>query len=199
MRRACVKRPEFIVAVITCVPLLVTACDAGPNRALEATPAVSQAPSEVSPSSSATTSKAPVPTKLPMPCDPGAGFPVHKDGCPDPEPDTGWLTAADGRMSLTPFQTLRNDAEGEAYARDHGEEYPFSDDYFDASNGTSHPLEITRGTVCTGVIRVGYREPLQDHVVDCDELAKVAERGRVPLAVWLSGSEVVQASELYRP
>lgn len=134
-----------------------------------------------------------------MPCNPGSGFPIRQDGCPDPEPETGWLTATDDHLSLTPFRTLGNDAEGEAYAREHGAEYPFSNDYFDAPNGASHPLEITQGTVCSGIILVGYQEPLADHVVTCDELVKIAERRRIPTAVWYSAEQVIQASELYRP
>lgn len=102
-------------------------------------------------------------------------------------------------VSLTPFRTLGNDAEGEAYALDHGQEFPFPNDYFDAPNGAGHPLEFAPHTVCTGIIQVGYREPLKDHVVACDELVEGAARRRLPVAVWLSGGEVIQASELYRP
>jgi hypothetical protein len=134
-----------------------------------------------------------------MPCNPGSGFPVRKSGCPDPEPESGWIQASDNGLSLTTFRTLRNDAEGEAYARVHGEEYPFPNDYFDAPTGDSQTLELTRDTVCTGIIQVGYREPLKDHVVTCKELTQVAERTRLPVAVWLSDGEVIQASELYRP
>lgn len=134
-----------------------------------------------------------------MPCNPGSGFPVPQDGCSDPEPETGWLRATEDSLRLAPFRTLGNDPEGEAYARKHGEEYPFANDYFDAPNGASHPLELRHGTVCTGTILVGYREPLTDHVVSCDELVKVAERRRIPVAVWVSSGRVIQASELYRP
>jgi hypothetical protein len=187
-----VKRFLLVVAVIG-LPLFVAACKAASNEAVE----VSKSPSAVPPSSGPTTrtTKAAV---GPMPCNPGSGFPVRKDGCPDPEPETGWLIATEG-LNLAPFRTFGNDAEGEAYARKHGEEYPFSNDYFDAPNGASHPLEFTHGTVCTGIILVGYREPLTDHVVSCRELMKVAERRRIPVAVWFSGGKVIQASELYRP
>lgn len=124
---------------------------------------------------------------------------MPKAGCPDPAPQTGWLTASDLGMTLTPFRTLHNDEEGQAFAREHGEEYPFPNDYFDAPGGASHPIAFTQGTVCTGVILVGYREPLMDHVVSCDELVKASERRRVPVAVWFTGGEVLQASEMYRP
>ena len=135
----------------------------------------------------------------PMLCDPGAGFPVHRAGCPDPEPTTGWLAVSKAGLTLSPFRTLGNDAEGAAYAREHGEEYPFPNDYFDAAAGASHPFEITPSAACTGIILVGYREPLADHVVSCDDLVDVAERRPVPVAVWQSDGEVVQVSELYRP
>lgn len=194
------KRSLLVVVVIGLL-LLVAACGAGQNRGVKATPTVSDVPSETSTPSTSATVKAAKPAKQLMPCEPGAGFPVDKDGCPDPEPETGWVAASDGSLSLTPFRTLGNDAEGEAYAREHGEEYPFSNDYFDAPNGDTHLLAINEHTVCTGIILVGYQSPLRDHVVSCDELVKVAERRRVPVpvAVWFSGDEVIQVSELYRP
>ena len=193
-----VNRSLRIVAAIGLL-LFVAACGAEQNRGVTATPTVSAAPAELSTPSPSATVKAAKPGKQLMPCDPGSGFPVHKDGCPDPEPETGWLAASNDSPSLTPFRTLGNDAEGEAYAREHGEEYPFSNDYFDAPNGASHPLEITQRTVCTGIILVGYQGPLADHVVSCDELVTVAARRRIPVAVWFSGDKVIQASELYRP
>ena len=87
-----------------------------------------------------------------MPCDPGSGFPLQKAGCPDPSPQTGWVSASNGHVSLSPFRTLGNDAEGEAYAVKHGEDYPFPNDYFDAPMGANHPLALTDSTVCTGII-----------------------------------------------
>lgn len=196
-RHTRVKRSLLVVVAIGL--LLLVACGAEQERGVKATPAVSDAPSETTAPSSSATVKAAKPAKQRMPCDPGSGFPVPKGGCPDPEPETGWLAAPNDSLSLTPFRTLGNDAEGEAYAREHGEEYPFPNDYFDAPSGPSHPLEVTQRTVCTGIILVGYQEPLADHVVSCDELVKISERRRVPVAVWFSGDEVIQASELYRP
>ena len=189
-----VKRSLLMVAVIGLL-LPVAACGTEQNRGAKAAPPVSDAPSEISTPSTSETVKAAKPAKQLMPCDPGSGFPVHKDGCPNAEPETGWLAASNDILSLTPFRTLRN----EAYAREHGEEYPFSNDYFDAPTGPGHPLGINQRTVCTGIILVGYQGPLTDHVVSCDELVKVAERRRIPVAVWFSGDKVIQASELYRP
>lgn len=193
-----VKRSLLLVAVIGLL-LLVAACGAEQNRGAKTTPTASDAPSEGSTPSTSATVKTSEPAQQLMPCDPGSGFPVHTDGCPDPEPETGWLAASNDGLTLTPFRTLRNDAEGEAYAREHGEEYPFPNDYFDAPNGASHPLEISQRTVCTGIMLVGYQEPLTDHVVACDDLVRVAERRRVPVVVWFSGGKAIQASELYRP
>lgn len=143
------------------------------------------------------------------PCDPGGGFPQQKAGCPDPEPETGWLTAGpDGVLTMRPFRTLGNDAEGKAYAQSHGLEYPYPNDYLDAPDGSAHGLELQPGTVCTGIILVGYESPLRDHVVDCGELVSAASPGdggdhaegpAIPVAVWLQGADVVQVSELYRP
>lgn len=102
-------------------------------------------------------------------------------------------------MSLAAFRTLTNGPEGKAYAQEHGVDYPFPNDYFDAPLGTVHPLELSESTACTGVILVGYKEPLKDHAVPCDDLVAVAEGRRVPVAAWVSGGKVIQVSELYRP
>lgn len=98
-----------------------------------------------------------------------------------------------------PFRTLGNDAQGKVHAQAYDLDYPFPNDYFDAPDGASHPVTFAETSVCTGVILVGYREPLTDHVVTCEQLVEVATRRRVPLALWSSGGEVLQASELYRP
>jgi hypothetical protein len=141
------------------------------------------------------------PTTALPPCDPGGGFPTARDGCPDAEPETGWLKRdSGGGLSLRPFRTLGNDAEGKAYAERRGLEFPFPNDYFDAPTGAPHAFELDRDTVCTGIIVVGYREPLEDHAVDCTALVDAAAaRGRVSVAVWQDGVRVVQVSELYRP
>lgn len=132
-----------------------------------------------------------------MPCDPGRLR--DKEGCPDPDPETGWVTAKDGALTLQPFRTLGNDREGRAYARKHDLDFPFPNDYLDVRDGPAHPLALASGTVCTGIVVVGYREPLKDRVVPCDEFVKAAEQQRVTSAVWSSGADVVQLSELYRP
>jgi hypothetical protein len=188
-----VRRFLLVVAVIG-LPLFAAACGAASNETDE----VSTPPPAALPASGPTTGATKA-AMAPMPCNPGSGFPARKAGCSDPEPETGWLLATEDGLSLAPFRTLGNDAEGEAYARQHGEEYPFPNDYFDAPDGAGHPLALGHGTVCTGIIVVGYREPLTDHVVSCDELVKVAEGRRIPVAVWVSGGTVIQASELYRP
>jgi hypothetical protein len=102
-------------------------------------------------------------------------------------------------MTLQPFRTFGNDASGKAYAEAHGVEFPFSNDYYDAPTGHPYVLGLDPDTVCTGIIMVGYRDPLADHVVACTDLTGVAARQRVPVAVWRDGRHVVQVSELYRP
>lgn len=194
-----VKRQLLVVAVVAIGSMFVTACHADSNDAVEASPSVSESAPEVPVSSTVSTSKTSTPVEQPMRCDPGFGFPAPKDGCPDPKPETGWLTASVDGLILAPFRTLGNDAEGKAYARDHGVDYPFSGDYFDAPAGAPHPLTLTPRTVCTGIIVVDFQSPLNDHLVTCDELTKAAERRRVTVAVWLADGEVVQVSELYRP
>jgi len=107
--------------------------------------------------------------------------------------------AADGRLVLHPFRTLGNDAEGRAYAISHGLEFPFSNDYHDAPSGPPQQLALAPDTVCSGSIRVGYREPLEDHAVECADLVDAAAQRRLPVAVWRAGGVTVQVSELYRP
>jgi hypothetical protein len=186
-----VKRLARIVGAIG-LPLLVAACGAAPDEAVKASSAASDAPPTVPPSSES------------LPCDPGTGFPVPKDGCPDAEPETGWLKASDDGLVLTVFESLGNDAEGKAYAREHGEEYPYSNDYFDAPSGAKYPITLAEGTVCSGAILIRFADidadaDGWDHAVACSELVKVAAQRRVPVAIWRSGGKVVQASELYRP
>lgn len=149
-----------------------------------------------------TASQAPpaAPATIRFPCDPGGGFPRARKGCPDPRPETGWLRQqSGGRLTLEPFTTYGNDAAGRAYAQAHGVEFPFSNDYHDAPAGAPYVVRLDPRTVCTGIIAVGYRAPLADHVVPCSDLAAVATRQRVPVAVWREGTGVVQVSELYRP
>ena len=129
---------------------------------------------------------------------PHSGFPVATDDCPDREPETGWLTVSGEQLMLKPFRTLLNDAERKAYANEHGEDFPFPNDYFNAPNGPSHPIQLAPGTVCTGIILVGNREPLKDHVVSWADLGEAAGK-RVPVAVWSTDDTTAQVSGLYRP
>lgn len=83
----------------------------------------------------------------------------------------------------------------------HGLEFPFDGGYLDAAVGDPVRLEIAPGTVCTGAILVGYRDPLADHVVDCREFDQALRRrtSRIPAVVWTHHATTVQVSELYRP
>lgn len=133
------------------------------------------------------------------PCDPGGGFPRQRAGCPDPSPETGWVSVgANGVLLLQPFRTYTDDEIGREYAESHDLDYPFSNDYLDAPIGDPRPLLLSRTTVCTGIVEVGHRDPLADHAVDCEEF-RHAGVDRVPAAVWRDGGRVVQLSELYRP
>lgn len=165
-----------------------------PTRAGSPTAAGTSAPSETpTPSASA------APSHKRPPCNPGGGFPRPRAGCPDPDPDTGWVSVtADGQLVLQPFRTYTGGEEARAYAEAHGLEFPFPNDYYDASVGERRPLELSPRTVCTGIIIIGYEEPLADHVVDCEEF-RHARDPRVPAAVWIQDSSVLQLSELYRP
>lgn len=173
------------IPVMMCLATLAAGCDAG------SIPRESTATGSVSKSARA--------ARDAMLCDPHSGFPVATNDCPDPEPETGWLTASGEQLTLNTFRTLVNDAEGKAYASEHGEDFPFSDDYFDAPDGASHPVRLAPDTVCTGIISVGYGEPLKDHVVRCADLVEVAAGRRVPVALWSTDDTIVQLSELYRP
>ncbi|MCW2766088.1 MAG: hypothetical protein JWO11_2047 [Nocardioides sp.] len=136
-----------------------------------------------------------------MPCNPGFGFPKASPPCPDNEATTGWLTRRpNGSWLLEPIQSYDNDAEGRAFARANNLEYPFSNDYYDASVGRPEPFRLDADTICTGVLTVGYREPMKDHVVDCQKVDEALNRSpRTTVAVWISDKHVVQLSELYRP
>ena len=200
---------RLLGVLLGCLLLGSAGCASGVQRSVSSDAPGTSSPSGASgtsPTGSAPprsdTSNSPQPTpSAEMPCNPGTGFPVDQEGCPDADPETGWLTATAGDLTLAPFRTLGNDAEGRAYARAHDLDFPFPNDYVDAPDGHPHRLTLTGTTVCTGIIRVGYREPLEDHAVPCRALVKGAADTRIPLpvAVWRDGDVVVQVSELYRP
>jgi len=171
-------------------------------------------PVEAGPKRPGSTAGGPSPRRLPTPavdpasaprttrlvCNPGGGFPRPKRGCPDPDPETGWLTSTqDGELQLKPMRTYVDDAAGKAYAEQHGLEFPFTDDYYDAPGGRARRLELDSATICSGIIAVDLQDPLADHAVSCADLVRVAAGQRVTVAVWRDGDRVVQVSELYRP
>lgn len=186
------KRALFTMTVIICLATVVAGCDVGRDEAVDG-------PSSPGASSTASTPASAQDVGGTMVCDPHSGFPAATNECPDPDPETGWLTASSEQLTLKPFRTLGNDAEGKAYASEHGEDFPFPNDYFDAPDGPSHPVQLAPETACTGIILVGYQEPLEDHVVSCADLVEAATGRRVPVAIWSTDGTTVQVSELYRP
>jgi hypothetical protein len=114
----------------------------------------------------------PEPPPLVAPCDPGFGFPKPEPGCPDPHPLLGRVTSYDEDVV-----TLRT------------------------RGGAMRVVEVDEETVCTGVILVGYAEPLRDHRVGCAAFAAAIRRHGfgVPAALWFDDGRLVQLSELYRP
>jgi hypothetical protein len=141
----------------------------------------------------------PVPARG-FPCDPGGGFPKPSDTCPYGEPLTGDVAAFDGTtLTLKPFHTYYNDAEGKAYAKKHHLRYPFDDDHYDAPAGPPRTVDVSPDTICTGVIQVGYRDPMKDRKVPCSTYVKAVSRSEVVSALWFDGDHLVQLSELFRP
>ena len=132
-----------------------------------------------------------------MPCDPSVGFPEPRESCPDADPETAWLSARGQDLTLQPFHSYTNDAEGEAYAQANGLEYPYSNDTLDAAEGAPHSLELAPDTVCTGSIVVSRQ--VTDQVVDCAQVVEAAAERRLAVAIWRQDGAVVQVSELYRP
>lgn len=113
-----------------------------------------------------------------LPCDPGMGEPRPREGCPDPNPDIGWLLM--DRAGVTWFDPGRSGTDGERIR-----------------------VELPAVSTCSGVITVGYRVPLDDHLVDCGAFRDVLDESpglKIPVAVWSgSGVPILQLSELYRP
>lgn len=106
-------------------------------------------------------------------CDPGLGDPSNGEGCPHSY-STGWL-------SLGPDHEV----------------------IYHGKGGSPYVLDLGAFELCSGVIQVGYREPLEDHVVECSEFRDALEEqpgSRIPVAIW-SGrvDQDIQLSELYRP
>jgi hypothetical protein len=136
-----------------------------------------------------------------FPCDPGGGFPKPSATCPYGDPVTGTVTGFDGStVTLKPFHTYYNDAEGKAYAKKHHIDYPFLDDHYDAPDSPARTVEAAPDTICTGIIAVGYRDPMKDRKVPCSAYVKAVSRYQaVTSALWFDGQHLVQLSELFRP
>lgn len=113
-----------------------------------------------------------------LPCDPGMGDPRPSNTCPDPKPDTGRLLM---------------DGAGEVW---------FDPDR-PGSGDERIRVDLRAVSTCSGVITVGHREPLADHVVDCEEFREALEERpdlRIAVAIWSgSGVPIIQLSELYHP
>jgi hypothetical protein len=206
------RRYRSVLLVV--VALVVASCgSSGPGATAPSPSAAHSTPPSTSPSAPRSTSpSAPHTPSASTPhrvrdqrrghllCDPGLGHPNPSPTCPDPRPETAWLRSRPGEpLVLKPFRTFIDDAAGRAYARRHHLAFPFPDDYLDAPLPGSHPLHITPDTVCTGSLRVGYRDPLQDHRVTCSLLVGAATETPLPVVVWRVNGHPVQVSELFRP
>lgn len=172
--------------------------------ALAASGCAADHPSHSASAARATASPSPTPDRSDQytkaaPCDPGGGRPRASEACPDQTPITGWLTVTGSAAQLEPFLTYGNDAEGRAYAKQHGVDFPFPNDYLDVAAGDIRPVFLSAQTQCTGIIRVDYRDPLEDHAVDCNLLTAAASAAPLAVAVWTDGDRIIQISELYRP
>ena len=144
-------------------------------------------------------SHSPTARPTPVPCDPGGGAPTPVQTCPDATPLIGTLSSySPGQVVVQPVHVYGDDSEGRAYAQAHGLEFPFPDDYYQAVEGQPRSVTLTSATACTGIMVVGYREPLHDHVVPCEAFGEQQVQG-VTVAVWRDGDQAVQLSELFRP
>lgn len=204
-RRNGMNRRSAVAQVMALAALVAAGCSSSTDDAASqaTTSGTQSSPATSTPRAEPTAKTSDKPTGVGGPaCDPGFGAPRPREGCPDPRPDTGWIAQSpDGTLTFQRFRTLRNDADGRAYAEKHGLDFPFASDGLDVPVGDPKVIRLQKDTTCTGVILIGYTEPLRDHKVDCDAISEALQRRRpeIPVAVWLQDGDVFQISELYRP
>jgi hypothetical protein len=100
-------------------------------------------------------------------------------------------------LTVQPFVTYIDNAAGKAYAKEHGIEYPFLDDYDDADTGPTRTITVSSSTACVGnEVLTGDSEASP---VACGDFSK-QPKIQLPLAIWLGlDGSPESVTELFRP
>jgi len=123
------------------------------------------------------------------------------DGVALPTYLSGHLVSVTGsKIVVQPFRTYTTGAAGQAYAKAHGLEYPFPNDYYDADQGPKRTVVLDKSTACTGNVEMG-KGPGGGAVPCSLFLTQAAKRKGLPMGFWvLPGSSTAQAAiEIFRP
>ena len=123
------------------------------------------------------------------------------DGVALPTYVTGHLVSITGsQVKIQPFHTYTTGAAGEAWAKAHGVEYPFPNDYYDADQGAKRTIVVDGSTSCTGSTDLG-KGPGGGAMSCATFLARAAKYKGMPMAFWvLPDSTTAQAAiEIFRP
>jgi hypothetical protein len=100
-------------------------------------------------------------------------------------------------LTVQPFITYTENAAGKAYAKAHGIEYPFLDDYYDADTGPTRTITMASSTACVGnEVLTGGSDASP---VPCSALMK-SPTIQLPLGIWLGSDGTPESvTELFRP
>jgi len=110
------------------------------------------------------------------------------------------VSVAGSKITVQRFHTYTNGAAGKAWAKAHGVEYPFPNDYYDADEGAKRTIVLDASTTCTGNVEMGKGPG--GAAMSCPAfLAQAAKHKGMPMGFWvLPGSSAAQAViEIFRP
>lgn len=107
------------------------------------------------------------------------------------------VSATSSTIVVQPFKTYTTGAEGKAYAKAHGIEYPFLNDYYDADYGPKRTIVMNSSTACQGNVDLG--KPVAGAPVACSAFTKADKD--MPIGIWVlpGGSTAESVIEIFRP
>ncbi|MFL6171696.1 MAG: hypothetical protein ACJ716_02285 [Marmoricola sp.] len=123
------------------------------------------------------------------------------DGVSLPRYVSGHLVSVSGsKVLIQPFHTYTTGAAGKAWAKAHGVEYPFPNDYYDADEGAKRTVVVDKSSSCAGNVELG-KGPGGGSMSCSAFLAGAAKHKGMPMGFWvLPGSSTAQtAIEIFRP
>jgi hypothetical protein len=121
------------------------------------------------------------------------------DGVSLPAYLAGHLVSVSGsKIVVQPFHTYTNGAAGKAWAKAHGVEYPFPNDYYDADQGAKRTVVLAKDATCVGNVQLG--KDAGGAAMACSAfLSQAAKHPGMPMGLWVTSSVAQTAIEIFRP